>query len=118
MMVYFTRHGESLLNLAERNGQAEPEDGDHLSERGWEQARGLGERLRDEGIERIVVGLPVHAGGEEGDSARAARAFGDWLSGVTGRPVVYYDERYTTSLAEEILRSRLVGSVGAAGLLE
>ena len=55
MIVYFTRHGESLLNVAERNGQAEPEDGDHLSERGWEQARGVGERLRGEGIEAIVA---------------------------------------------------------------
>jgi probable phosphoglycerate mutase len=55
MNVYFTRHGESLLNVAERTGKAEPEDGDHLSERGWEQARGVGERLKGEGIERIIA---------------------------------------------------------------
>ena len=35
--------------------QAEPEDADRLSERGWEQARGLGERLQGEGIEAILA---------------------------------------------------------------
>ena len=35
--------------------QAEPEDADRLSERGWEQARGLGERLHGEGIEAILA---------------------------------------------------------------
>lgn len=63
------------------------------------------ELVAEEGIERIVVGLPVHASGEEGESARAARAFGTWLAEVTGCPVVFYDERYTTTIAEEILRS-------------
>lgn len=56
----------------------------------------------------LVVGLPLHIGGEEGESARAARAFGDWLSRVTGRPVVYWDERLTTWQAE--------GALLAAGL--
>lgn len=67
-------------------------------------ARHYRELVDEERIERIVVGLPVHASGEEGESARAARAFGTWLSEVTGRPVVYCDERYTTTIAEEILR--------------
>ena len=55
MIVYFTRHGESVNNVADREMQAEPDDGDRLSERGWEQARGVGERLRDEGIEAILA---------------------------------------------------------------
>jgi len=55
VIVYFTRHGESLYNVADRHMQPEPEDGDHLSERGWEQARGLGERLKGEGIEAIIA---------------------------------------------------------------
>jgi broad specificity phosphatase PhoE len=37
-------------------GGARPEDGgDRLTEHGWEQARGLGERLRGEGLETIVA---------------------------------------------------------------
>jgi probable phosphoglycerate mutase len=53
--VYFTRHGESVFNVADRTMQAEPQDGDRLSERGWEQARGLGRRLQGEGIEAILA---------------------------------------------------------------
>jgi broad specificity phosphatase PhoE len=55
VIVYFTRHGESVQNVADRGLQAHPEDSDRLSERGWEQARGLGERLRGEGIETILA---------------------------------------------------------------
>jgi broad specificity phosphatase PhoE len=55
VIVYFTRHGESVANVADRSMEAEPADADRLSERGWEQARGVGERLRGEGIEAIVA---------------------------------------------------------------
>ncbi len=55
MIVYFTRHGESVNNVADRALQPTPANGDSLSERGWEQARGLGERLRGEGIEAILA---------------------------------------------------------------
>jgi putative Holliday junction resolvase len=51
----------------------------------------------------LVVGLPLHAGGEESDSSREAREFGAWLSQVTNLPVVFWDERFTTSLAEDAL---------------
>lgn len=50
-----------------------------------------------------VVGLPLHAGGEESDKSREARAFGAWLEQVTHRPVVFWDERFTTALAEDAL---------------
>ncbi|HVL12446.1 MAG TPA: Holliday junction resolvase RuvX [Gemmata sp.] len=51
----------------------------------------------------LVVGLPLHASGEESDSSRAARAYGEWLAGVTGLPVVFWDERLTTWMAEGAL---------------
>jgi broad specificity phosphatase PhoE len=54
-MIYFTRHGESVNNVHDREGRVAPADGDRLSERGWEQARGVGERLRGEGIEAILA---------------------------------------------------------------
>jgi broad specificity phosphatase PhoE len=53
--LYFVRHGESVANLSDRNGDKRPEDADRLSERGWEQARSLGRRLQDEGLEVIVA---------------------------------------------------------------
>lgn len=55
MIVYFTRHGESVANVADREWRPAPADADRLSERGWTQARGVGERLRGEGIETIVA---------------------------------------------------------------
>jgi broad specificity phosphatase PhoE len=54
-MIYFTRHGESVANVADRAREPRPHDSDRLSERGWEQARGVGRRLRGEGIEAIVA---------------------------------------------------------------
>ena len=54
-------------------------------------------------IAGIVVGLPLHSGGEEGQKAREARAFGQWLQEATGLPVVYFDERFTTVHAESAL---------------
>jgi broad specificity phosphatase PhoE len=44
-----------VANVFDRD-RARPEgDVDRLSERGWEQARGLGHRLQDEGIETILA---------------------------------------------------------------
>ena len=55
LTLYFVRHGESMANLSDRNGDKRPDDADRLSDLGWEQARGLGRRLRGEGLELIVA---------------------------------------------------------------
>ena len=47
----------------------------------------------------LIVGLPVHMSGDEGDKAREARAFGEWAAQVCGLPVVFWDERYSTAMA-------------------
>lgn len=59
--------------------------------------------IDQEDIGLIVVGLPIHEDGTEGGQANAARAFGDWLHAATGVPCVFYDERFTTFIAEESL---------------
>jgi putative pre-16S rRNA nuclease len=59
--------------------------------------------VREEQVEALVVGLPVHLSGHEGAKAAAARAFGTWLGEVTGLPVAYWDERFTTVEAEAAL---------------
>lgn len=53
----------------------------------------------------LIVGLPLHADGRESDKSREARTFGAWLSGVCALPVVFWDERFTTALAEDALLS-------------
>jgi putative Holliday junction resolvase len=59
-------------------------------------------------IDRFVVGLPVHLDGTESAKSREARAFGAWLGEVTGKPVEFFDERFTTTEADDLL--------GASGL--
>lgn len=51
----------------------------------------------------LVVGLPLHTTGREGTKAAEARAFGAWLGGATGLPVVFADERFSTAFAESEL---------------
>jgi putative Holliday junction resolvase len=59
--------------------------------------------VEKEEIGRIVVGLPVHTDGHEGQKAVEARRFGAWLAELTGLPVAYFDERFTTVEAEGFL---------------
>lgn len=57
-----------------------------------------------ESVARIVVGLPLLLSGEEGEAARAARAFANKLRERTGLPVDTYDERLTSALSTRRLR--------------
>jgi putative Holliday junction resolvase len=57
----------------------------------------------EEGIARFVIGLPVHQSGEESQKSAESRAFGAWLQQVTGVPVEFFDERYTSFEAEQHL---------------
>jgi putative Holliday junction resolvase len=61
--------------------------------------------IEQEDIGRIVLGLPLHTDGREGHKATETRAFGQWLEEVTGLPVVYCDEQFTTVEAEAHLWS-------------
>lgn len=61
-------------------------------------------RLREEeSITLWVVGLPVHLDGRESQKSREARQFGQWLGEITGQPVVFFDERFTSLEAEQFL---------------
>jgi len=67
-------------------------------------ARYFQDLVRDEEIGLLVVGLPLHNDGREGILAEAARKYGEWLHDVTGLPVAFWDERFTSIEAEEHLR--------------
>ena len=41
---------------------------------------------------------------ERARAPQLAREFGGWFSSITSRPVTYWDERYTSSVAADILR--------------
>ncbi|MFA4966570.1 MAG: Holliday junction resolvase RuvX [Thermoleophilia bacterium] len=50
---------------------------------------------------RIVVGLPVSLDGREHAQAARARAFSRRLAAAVEAPVVLYDERFTSKLADQ-----------------
>lgn len=66
-------------------------------------ARFFQDLVAQEEVGELVIGLPVHLSGREGQNAAEARAFGRWLGEVTGLPVVFWDERFTSVEAENFL---------------
>jgi putative holliday junction resolvase len=51
----------------------------------------------------LVVGLPLTMAGEEGPQAQRVRAFADRLAAAVGLPLVYWDERLSSSAAEKAM---------------
>ena len=70
------------------------------------------------GAERIVVGLPISLSGGDSAQTREARQFGDRLGAVTRVPIELYDERFTTSLAQQAGGEASLDSRAAAVLLD
>ncbi len=66
--------------------------------------------LRDlamaKGVDRLVVGLPTGLSGREGPQAVVVRQFADALGAAVGPeiPIVFWDERLTTAVAERTLQ--------------
>ena len=58
---------------------------------------------REERISLWVVGLPVHLDGRESRKSQEARRFGKWLAATTSIPVEFFDERFSSAHAEELL---------------
>jgi putative Holliday junction resolvase len=59
-----------------------------------------------EGVERLVVGLPLNMDDSVGPAARRAAAWGTALAGRAGVPVVFLDERLSSFDAEQTLIER------------
>ena len=70
------------------------------------------------GAERIVVGLPVSLSGADSAQTRETRQFADRLRAQVAVPVEFYDERVTTSLAEQAGGTAALDSRAAAVLLD
>jgi putative holliday junction resolvase len=69
---------------------------DAASEQGIARVLAL---ARDEGVELIVVGLPITLRGERGAQAKETERFVESLRAATDVPVDSFDERFTTKLA-------------------
>jgi putative holliday junction resolvase len=61
----------------------------------------LRELIVEHDVDQVVVGMPLTLRGERGEQARETEAFIEALATVTAVPVVPFDERFTTALAEQ-----------------
>ncbi len=61
------------------------------------------EVIKELGIEKIVVGLPVNMDGTMGERAKDCRAFAEKLKEKTGLAVELWDERLSTKEAEDVM---------------
>jgi len=52
---------------------------------------------------KIVIGLPLNMDGSEGTRASKTRSFGKVLERVSGKEIIYQDERLTTVSAARVL---------------
>ena len=85
------------------------------------EARAVVELVDEHGVERVVVGLPLHLSGEEGSQAALARSFCTELEAMLTVPVETYDERLTTKMADASRRAGAAAprdSIAAAHLLQ
>jgi putative Holliday junction resolvase len=56
--------------------------------------------------ERVVVGLPLSLDGSEGPQARQTRRYAERLGQALDAPIEFWDERYSSVRAVEILREK------------
>jgi putative holliday junction resolvase len=75
----------------------------------------------------IVIGLPLNMDGSEGPRAQATRAFGRNLAALTELPMLFWDERLSTSAVTRMMieadlrrdrRAQLVDKLAASYILQ
>jgi putative Holliday junction resolvase len=71
-----------------------------------ELLRRLCELARAEEVATIVIGLPLHMDGHEGEMAARVRRLQDLLAAKLSMPVALWDERFTSVQAERLLNER------------
>jgi putative pre-16S rRNA nuclease len=84
------------------------------SDRGLAELRQL---VADEDVGQVVVGLPLTLRGERGEQARASEQFAARLRKLLDVPVVLFDERFTTDLAQQTSSGTDLDARAAAHLL-
>jgi putative Holliday junction resolvase len=77
----------------------------------------LARLVREEGAERIVVGLPLTMRGTRGEQVVETERFVEELRGAVDVPVELFDERFTTDLAQQTPGAAPEDALAAAHLL-
>jgi putative pre-16S rRNA nuclease len=87
----------------------------------------LGGLIAKQGVGGLVVGLPLNMDGSEGPSAQSAKAFARNFTRLSALPIVFWDERLSTSAVTRTLieadtsrkrRSEVVDKMAAAYILQ
>jgi putative pre-16S rRNA nuclease len=73
--------------------------------------------VRDRGVDRVVVGLPLGLSGADTDQTREARDWAARLGAAVPVPVELYDERFTTAIAARAVGARTSEDSRAAAVL-
>jgi putative holliday junction resolvase len=77
-----------------------------LKRTGWEgDVRQLRRLIEENDVEQIVVGKPLHMGGQESRQSQRMKQFAMKLSKNLGLPVILWDERLTSFEAEQQLEA-------------
>ena len=83
--------------------------------------------MSEQGVGGLVVGLPLNMDGSDGPSAQSARAFGRNWAGHSLIPLIFWDERLSTSAVTRTLleadasrrrRDEVVDKMAAAYILQ
>jgi putative holliday junction resolvase len=61
----------------------------------------LADLVAENAVDRVVVGMPLTLRGDHGEQARETERFVEALRARTAVPIVTFDERFTTDLAEQ-----------------
>ena len=102
-----------LVTLSRKNDRATAEE--------------IGRLAEENGVTRIVVGLPLSMTGGEQESSVLARQLADAIAAASGLPVKTWDERFTTAQAERALiegnvrrerRREVIDQIAAALMLQ
>jgi len=78
--------------------------------------------VSEKGVEAIIVGLPLLLDGSKGKQVQSTKAYVRGLTAHVGVPIEYWDERYSTNRAKEIIEANGSGysldAVSAAVILQ
>ena len=98
--------GERRVGLALADDDGSPARAYSTVRRGRDlgaDAAALGAIIESQGVDALVVGLPLEASGAEGPQARLTRDWGEGIRDMLGITVTFRDERLSSHLAEERL---------------
>ena len=61
------------------------------------------ETIQENRVGLLLLGLPLHLNGILSSQAIEVQNFGTWIKQISGLPLIYWDERFTSVEAEKVL---------------